>query len=65
MVSLIDDCYNAKLTSLNDTTYKKRLLNSGANSEKTLFKTIHIDHKGLTRPSSNLNTHCLVVVYAF
>ena len=33
--------------------------------ETTPFKTKHIDHKGPLRPSSNLNTHCLVVVDAF
>ena len=29
------------------------------------FKTIHIDHKGPLRPSSNSKTHCLVVVDNF
>ena len=33
--------------------------------ETTPFKTIHFDHKGPLRPSSNSNTHCLVVVEAF
>ena len=33
--------------------------------ELTPFKTIHIDHKGLVRPSSSSNTHYLVVVDVF
>ena len=33
--------------------------------ETTPFKTIHIDHKGPLRSSSNSNTHCLVVEDAF
>ena len=33
--------------------------------ETTPFKTIHFDHKGALRPSSDSNTHCFVVVDAF
>ena len=33
--------------------------------ETTPSKTIQIDHKGSLRPSSNSNTHCLVVVDAY
>ena len=33
--------------------------------ETTPFKTIHIDHKGSLRPSSNSKNHCLVVLDAY
>ena len=33
--------------------------------EITPIRTIHIDHKGLPRPSGNSNTHCYVVIDAF
>ena len=33
--------------------------------ETTRFKTIHMDHKGMLKPSSNSYDHCLVVFAAF
>ena len=39
-------------------------LEEGQN-ETTLFRTIHIDHKGLLHPPSNRNLHCLMVIDAF
>ena len=65
IVYLIEDCIDCQINKTKRHDLHKAPLKQWGELEKTLFKTIHIDHKGPLRPSSNSNTHYLVVVDAF
>ena len=65
IVSLIEDCLQCQTNKSKRHDLQEAPLEQWGELETTPFKTIHIDHKGPIRPSSNLNTHCLVVVDAF
>ena len=57
------ECQTKKKTKRHD--LHEAPLQQWGELETTPFKTIHIDHRGPVRLSSNSNTHCLVVIDAF
>ena len=65
IVYLIEDCIQYQTNKMKRQDLQEASLEQGRELETTLFKTIHIDHKGPFRPSSQSNTHRLVVVHAF
>ena len=65
IVYLIEDCIECQTNKTKRHDLHEAPLEQWGELETTPFKTIHIDHKGPLRPSSNSNTHCLVVVDAF
>ena len=62
---LIEDCIECQTNKTKRHDLHEPPLQQWGELEMTIFKTIHIDHKGPLRPSSDSNTHCLVVVDAF
>ena len=58
IVSLIEDCLQCQTNKSKRHDLQEAPLEQWGELETTPFKTIHIDHKGPIRPSSNLNTHC-------
>ena len=65
IVYLIEDCIECQTNKMKRHDPHETPLEQWGELETTLLKTIHIDHKGPLRPSSNSNTHCLVDVDAF
>ena len=65
IVYLIEDCIECQTNKTKRHDLHEAPLEQWGELETTPFKTTHIDHKGPLRPSSNWNTHCLVVVDAF
>ena len=65
IVYLIEDCIECQTNITNRLDLHEAPLEQWGQLETTPFKTKHIHHKGPFRPSSNSNTHCLVVVYSF
>ena len=65
IVYLIDVCIECQTNKSKRHDLHETPLEQWGELETTPFKTIHIDHKGPLRPSSNSNNHCLVVVDAF
>ena len=65
IVYLIEDCIECQTNETKGQDLHEAPLEQWGELETIPFKTIHIDHKGPLRPSSNSNTHCLVVVDAF
>ena len=65
IVYLIEDCIECQTIKTKRHDLHEAPLEQWGELETTPFKTIHIDHKGPLRPSSDWNTHCLVVVDAF
>ena len=65
MVYLMEDCIECQTIKTKRHDLHEAPLEQWGQLETTPFKTIHFDHKGQLRPSSNSNTHCLVVVDAF
>ena len=65
IVSLIEDCLQCQTNNSKRHDLQEAPLEQWGELETTPFKTIHINHKGPIRPSSTLNTHCLVAVDAF
>ena len=65
MVNLKEDCIECQTNETRRHDLQEGPLEQWGELATTPFKTIHIDHKGPLRPSSNSNTHCLVVVDAF
>ena len=65
IVYLIEDCIECQTNKTKRHDLHEAPLEKWGELETTPFKTIHIDDKGPLRPSSNSNTHCLVVVDAF
>ena len=65
IVHLIQDCIECQTNKTKRHDLHEAPLEQWGELETTPFKAIHIDHKGPLRPSSNSNTHCLVVVDAF
>ena len=65
IVHLIEDCIECQTSKSNCHDLHEAPLKQWVELETTPFKTIHIDHKGPLRPSSNSNNHCSVVVDAF
>ena len=61
IVYLIADCIQCQTNKTKTHDLHEAPLEQWGELETTRFKTIHIDHKGPLRPSSNSNTHCLVV----
>ena len=64
IVYLIEDCIECQTNKSKRHDLHEAPLEQWGELETTPFKTIHIDHKGPLRPSSNSNNHCLVVVDA-
>ena len=65
IVYLIENCIECQTNKTKRHDLHEAPLEQRGELETTPFKTIHIDHIGPLRPSSNSNTHCLVVVDAF
>ena len=65
IVNLIEYCIECQTNKTKRHHLHEAPLEQGGELETTPLKTIHIDHKGPPRPSSNSNTQCLVVVDAF
>ena len=65
IVYLIEDCIECQTNKRKRHDLHEAPLEQVGELETTPFKTIHIDHKGPLRPSSNSNTPCLVVLDAF
>ena len=65
IVYLIEDCIECQTNKTKRHDLHGAPLELWGKLETTPFKTLHIDHKGPLRPSSNSNTHFLVVVDAF
>ena len=65
IVYLIEDCNECQTNKTKRHDLHEAPLEQWGKLETTPFKTIHIDHKGPLRLSSNSNTYCLVVVDAF
>ena len=65
IVYLIEDCIECQTNKAKRHELHEAPLEQWGEVETTTFKTIHFDHKRPLRPSSNSNTHCLVVVDAF
>ena len=65
IVYLIEDCIECQTNKKKRHDLHEAPLEHRGELETTPFKTIQYDHKGPLRPSSNSNTHCLVVVDAF
>ena len=65
IVYLIEDCIECQTNKAKRHDLHETPLEQWGELETTHFKKIHIDHKRPLRPSSNSNTHCLVVVEAF
>ena len=65
IVYLIEYCIECQTNKSKRHDLHEAPLEQWGELETTPFKTIHIDHKGPLRPSSNSNNHCLVVVDAF
>ena len=64
IVYLIEGCVECQTNKTKRHDLHEAPLEQWGELETTPFKTIHIHHKGPLRPSSNSNTHCLVVVDA-
>ena len=62
---LIEDCIECQTNKTKRHDLHEASLEQWGELETTPFKTIHIDHRGPLRPSSNSNTQCRVVVDAF
>ena len=60
----IEDCIECQANKTNRLYLHESPLEQWGQLETASFKTKHIHHKGPFRPSSNSNTHCLVVVCA-
>ena len=65
IVYLIEDCIECQTNETKRHDLHEAPWEQWRELETTPSKTIHIDHKGPLRPTSNSNTHCLVVVDAF
>ena len=65
IVYLIEDCIECQTNNTKKYDLHKAPMQQWGELETTPLKTIHIDHKGPLRPSSNSNDHCLVAVVAF
>ena len=65
IVYLIEDCIECQTKVTKRQDLHEAPLEQGGELETTPSKTIHIDHKGPLRHSSNSNTPCLVALDAF
>ena len=65
IVHLIEDCIEGQTNKTKRHDPHEAPWEQWGELETTPFKTIHIDHKGPARPSSNSNAQCFVVVDAF
>ena len=65
IVNLIEVCIECQINTTNRHHLHQAPMEQWGELETTPFKTIHIDHKGPLRPSSNSNTHCLVIEDTF
>ena len=65
IVHLMEDCIECQTNKTKRHDLHEAPLEQWGAKETIPFKTIHIDHRGPLRPSSNSNTHRLVVVDAF
>ena len=65
IVDLIGDCIECQTNKTKKHDLHVAPMEQSGKLETTPFKIIHIDHKGPILPSSNLITHCFVVVDAF
>ena len=62
---LIHDCLDCKKNKSRRHDLNEASLQQWGELETTPFQTIHIDHNGPFRPSSNGKNYCLVVVDSF
>ena len=65
IVNMIEDCIECQTNKTERNDLHEAPLIQWGELETTPFKTIHIDHKGPLRPSTNSNSPCLDVVDAF